>query len=153
MTGTTPPGIEIDRDLAAPPGAVFGSWTDPEHFAQWFGGPQVRVPHEGLTFIAEPGRTWTARMQLPDGTGIDWAGEFLEVVVDRRLVLTITDRPALPQRAHIEVDLAPIPHGTRMHFTQETPGFSAEQQAGLLAGWESFIDELERVATGLPVQE
>jgi uncharacterized protein YndB with AHSA1/START domain len=35
-------------------------------------------------------------MVLPDGNTIDWTGEFLEVVPDRRLVLTMTDRPASP---------------------------------------------------------
>jgi uncharacterized protein YndB with AHSA1/START domain len=38
MTGITPEGIEIDRDFAAPPAAVFAAWTTAEHFARWFGG-------------------------------------------------------------------------------------------------------------------
>jgi len=100
------------------------------------------VPLDSLDFVAEPGRTWTAQMILPDGTTIDWTGEFIEVVPNERLVFTITDRPAEPARARIVVELTPTADGTRMHFTQETPGFSPEQQAGVLAGWQSFIDEL-----------
>jgi len=146
MTGITADGIEIDRDVAAPPAAVFAAWTTAQHFARWFGGSDVQVPLDDLDFIAEPGRTWTARMILPDGTVIDWTGEFIEVVPDRRLVLTITDRPAERGRARIVVELAPNAGGTRMRFTQETPGFSPEQREGVLAGWQSFIDELERIA-------
>jgi uncharacterized protein YndB with AHSA1/START domain len=147
MTGLTTDGITIERDFAAPPAAVFAAWTTPQHFAQWFGGSQVTVPLDSLDFHAEPGRPWTAQMVLPDGNSIDWAGDFIEVIPDQRLVLTITDRPTEPGRAQIIVELTVIPEGTRMRFTQETPGFTPEQQAGVLAGWQSFIDELERIAT------
>jgi len=147
MTGTTAHGIEIDRDFTAPPAAVFAAWTTPRHFARWFGGKDVQVPLDSLDFIAEPGRAWTAQMILPDGSTIDWTGDFIEVLPDQRLVFTITDRPAEPARARIVVELTAIADGTRMHFTQETPGFSPEQQEGVLAGWQSFVDELERIAT------
>ncbi len=146
MTGITTDGIEIDRDFGAPPPAVFAAWTTPQHFARWFGGKDVQVPLDSLDFIAEPGRTWTAQMVLPDGNTIDWTGDFLEVVPHERLVFTITDRPAEPRRATIVVELTATADGTRMHFTQETPGFTPEQQRGALAGWQSFIDELEQTA-------
>ena len=145
MTGTTTDGIAIDRDFAAPPHAVFAAWTTPQHFARWFGGKDVQVPLDGLDFIAEPGRTWTAQMVLPDGSAIDWTGEFIDVTPDTRLVFTITDRPAEPGRARIVVELTAIESGTRMHFTQETPGFTPEQQTAVLAGWQGFMDELEQI--------
>lgn len=146
MTGITADGIEIDRDIAAPPAAVFAAWTEARSFSRWFGGEAVEVPLDGLDFIAAPGRAWTAQMLLPDGAAIDWAGTFLEVVPDRRLVFTITDSPAEPVQAQIVVELTPAVDGTRMRFTQETPGFSPEQQEGVLAGWQSFVDVLERIA-------
>lgn len=147
MTGTTNDGIVIDRDFAAAPQKVFAAWTKPEHFARWFGGKDVQVPQDGLDFIAEPGREWSAQMVLPSGDTIDWAGEFLEVTPDSRLELTITDKPAEPGRSKIVVELTAVDGGTRMHFTQETPGFSPEQQAEVLAGWQGFMDELEQIAT------
>ena len=147
MTGITPDGIEIDRDIAAPASAVFAVWTTPEQFAQWFGGKDVQVPLETLDFVAEPGRAWTAQMVLPDGATIDWAGEFVEIVPEERVVFTLTDRPADPARATVVVELTAIADGTRMHFSQETPGFTPEQQAGVLAGWQTFVDEIERLAT------
>ena len=146
MTGITAGGIEIDRDFAAPPKEVFDAWTKAQHFARWFGGKDVQVPLDSLDFVAEPGRTWTAQMTLPNGDTMDWTGDFIEVVPHERLVFTITDRPAEPARAKIVVELTPLADGTRMHFTQETPGFTPEQQEGVLAGWQSFIDELEQIA-------
>lgn len=147
MTGTTSDGIEIDRHFDAPPAAVFAAWTTPQHFARWFGGKDVQVPMDSLDFVAEPGRTWTAQMVLPDGNTIDWTGDFLEVAPDERLVLTMTDQPSGPGQAKIIVELTAIPGGTRMHFTQETPGFSPEQQTEVLAGWQTFINELEQIAS------
>ena len=97
-----------------------------------------------MDFTARPGRTWSAD-DPPDGNTIDWAGEFIEVMPNERLVFTMTDRPAEPARARILVELKATPKGTRMHFTQETRGFTPEQQEGVLAGWQSFIDELELI--------
>jgi uncharacterized protein YndB with AHSA1/START domain len=146
MTGITTAGIEIDRDFAASPEEVFDAWTKAEHFARWFGGKDVQVPLDSLDFVAEPGRTWTAQMAFPNGNTMDWTGSFIEVVPHERVVFTITDRPAEPKQAVIVVELSPTADGTRMHFTQETPGFTPEQQEGVLAGWQSFLDDLESIA-------
>ena len=146
MTGITPEGFEIDRDFAAPPAAVFAAWTTAEHFARWFGGKDVQVPADRLDYEPAVGRAWSATMVLPDGTTIDWAGEFLEVVPDKRLVLTMTDRPAEPTRAAITVELSPTAGGTHMHMTQEAPGFAAEQREATIAGWQAFFDVLQAIA-------
>ena len=86
MTGITPEGFEIDRDFAAPPSAVFAAWTTAEHFARWFGGKDVQIPADRLDYEPTVGRAWSATMVLPDGNTMDWTGEFLEVVPDKRLV-------------------------------------------------------------------
>ncbi|MFC4243293.1 SRPBCC domain-containing protein [Gryllotalpicola reticulitermitis] len=147
MTGITADGIEIDREFEASADAVFAAWTTPQHFARWFGGEGVDVPLNTLDFAAEPGRPWAAQMRLPDGATIDWAGDVVEVAPPQRFVFTITDRPDEPARGTIVVELTPAGTGTRMRFTQETPGFSSEQQEAVLAGWQSFIDVLEQIAT------
>lgn len=147
MSAEPTPTITIERHIAAPASAVFAAWTTPEHFARWFGGPEIEVPLDSLDFRAEPGRSWTAQMNLPDGNVMDWTGDFVEVTPNERLVWTLTDQPAEPDRAQMVVELTESADGTHLLFTQETPGFSAEQQAAVLAGWESFIDELERIAT------
>ncbi|HWT34391.1 MAG TPA: SRPBCC domain-containing protein [Microbacterium sp.] len=149
MTGiTTDTGIEIERDFAAAPADVFAAWTTPEAFARWFGGDQVQVPLDSLDYRAEAGRSWSATMVLPDGNTIAWTGEFVEVSPVSRLVLTMTDQPDADGRATITVDLTATQNGTRMRFTQTTPGFTAEQREGVLAGWQGFIDVLQQVAEG-----
>lgn len=148
MTGITDEGIEIDREFAAPPSAVFAAWTTAASFARWFGGREVQVPLDGLDFRAEAGREWTAMMVLPDGNTIDWAGEFLEVDPPSRLVMTLTDRPAEGERAVLTVELTPTEAGTRMRMTQQTPGFTDEQRLGTIAGWQTFLDVLGEIAEG-----
>ncbi len=146
MTGITEEGIEIDREFAASPAAVFEAWTTPESFARWFGGREVTVPLDGLDYRAEVGRAWSAMMVLPDGNTIDWAGEFLEVDPPSRLVMTLTDRPGEGGRAVLTVALTPTAAGTRMVMTQQTPGFSDEQRLGTIAGWQTFLDVLGEIA-------
>lgn len=146
MTGITEDGIEIDREFAAPPASVFAAWTTPESFARWFGGRDVQVPGDQLDYRAEAGRAWSAMMVLPDGNTIDWAGEFLEVDPPSRLVMTLTDRPDVAERAVLTIDLTPTDTGTRMVMTQQTPGFSVAQREGTIAGWQSFLDVLTDIA-------
>ncbi len=145
MTGITTEGFEIDRDFAAPPSAEFAAWTTAEHFARWFGGKDVQVPADRVDYTAEVGRTWTATMVLPDGGTIDWAGEFLEVVPDERLVLTMTDQPAEPARLAITVELSPAGEGTHMRMTQAAPDFTPEQREATIAGWQTFFDVMADV--------
>ena len=148
MTAITEAGIEIDREFAAAPAAVFAAWTTAESFAQWFGGSMVQVPMETLDYVAEAGRVWTATMVLPDGNTMNWTGEFVEVDAPNRLVMTLTDQPENEARAVMTIDLAASGSGTRMRMTQETPGFSEEQRLGTIAGWESFFDVLGAIAEG-----
>lgn len=143
-----PAHITIERDIAASPAAVFEAWTDAGSFARWFGTEAVQIPAESLDFVAEPGRTWTAQMVLPDGNTIDWTGEFREVEAPSRLVFTLTDQPADDARAAVTVDLSPTDEGTHLRMTQETPGFTLEQQEGLVAGWQGFLDVLAEIAAG-----
>jgi uncharacterized protein YndB with AHSA1/START domain len=145
MTGITADGIEIDREFSAPPAEVFAAFTLPEHFARWFGGKDVFVPAERLTFDAVEGREWRATMVLPDGNTIDWAGAFVEVSPVNRLVLTMTDQPTDPARATVAIDLSPTGSGTRMRMSQTTPDFPDAAREALLAGWQSFFDEIESI--------
>lgn len=147
MTGLTPEGIEIDRDMAAPASRVFQAFTSAEDFAVWFGTDQVNVPAEELDFVAEPGREWRATMVLPDGHRINWTGEFREVTPDSRVVFTLTDQPDDPARAEVRVELAPFGEGTRVHVEQDTPGFPDDAKRATIAGYEGFLDTLQRLVT------
>jgi uncharacterized protein YndB with AHSA1/START domain len=85
-------------------------------------------------------------MVLPTNATINWAGEFLEVVPDQRLVFTLTDQPGKPARLTVTVELTPTDSGTHMHMTQEAPDFTDEQRQAAIDGWLAFFDVLQEIA-------
>ncbi|KAA9111536.1 SRPBCC family protein [Microbacterium rhizomatis] len=142
--------ITVTRTFAAPRELVWEAFTAPQHFASWFGTDAVEVPLDTLVWNAAPGSAWSAVMHLPDGTTKDWVGEFVEVDAPSRLVFTLTDVPEHPENAApTTVSLTEADGGTIVTLTQETPGFTPEQQAGVTAGYGAFLDTLGRVVLGL----
>ncbi|KRA24419.1 hypothetical protein ASD65_08280 [Microbacterium sp. Root61] len=144
--------ITVTRTFAAPRELVWDAFAKPEHFAVWFGTSHVDVPQETLTWNPAVGAGWSAVMLLPDGTTKSWVGEFVEVDAPSRLVFTLTDVPEEPQNAApATVVLTEVAGGTEVTLTQEAPGFTAEQQAGLVAGYNAFLDTLATDVLGLTV--
>ncbi|SJN08388.1 Probable glutathione S-transferase-related transmembrane protein [Leucobacter sp. 7(1)] len=149
MTGVTATGIVIDRTTIASPEAVFAALTEAEAFAHWFGGPDVDVPADRLSFTAVTGEPWFATMVLPDGNTIDWAGHFVRVDPPHEFVFTLTDQPgadAVSDGVPVSVTIGPADGGAALHMTQETPDFPEEQKAATLDGWQLFFDEILTLA-------
>ena len=140
-------GIVITRTFAAPRELVFEAWTTPEHFSVWFGSSQVEVPLDSLEMDVRVGGSWKATMVLPDGNTINWVGEYLEVDPPSRLVMTLTDNPSKPEREPVTVDLKEVEGGTEMHMTQAAAGFSDEQIAMTVMGYNAFLDDMEKIVT------
>ena len=78
----------------APRERVWSEWTEPEAFADWYGGAEAEVPVVEVSMDVREGGEWRATMYAgPSRREIRWAGEYREVVEPERLVLTVTDRP------------------------------------------------------------
>lgn len=138
-------GLTITRTFDAPPELVFDAWTKPEHFSVWFGTDAVAVPLETLSMDVRVGGRWSAVMHLPDGSTIDWAGEYTEIDPPRRLALTITDRPSEPAGAPLTVDLRAVDGGTEMTMVQARDHLTDEQVERTVAGYNGFFDAMEKV--------
>ena len=50
------PGIAITRVFDAPRERVWQEWTEPERFADWFGGAEAEVPLSTISMDVRPGR-------------------------------------------------------------------------------------------------
>src|SRR5262245_5899649 len=88
------PGIRITRVFDASRDRVWREWTEPEPFADWFGGPQFEVPLSSVTMDVRPGGSFRLTMLTePGGREIRWKGVYHEVVEPERLVFTISDQP------------------------------------------------------------
>lgn len=142
-------GITVTRVFDAPRERVWREWTEPERFADWFGGPDYEIPPVGVSMDVRPGGSWHATMLVPGGGEILWAGEYREVVAPERLVFTVTDRPGEKRHELVTVVLTDIGDGrTEMRFEQR--GYMSPDEYGRAErGWGAFFDRIaERLASG-----
>src|SRR5436305_13119950 len=73
---------------------VWREWTQPDRFADWFGGVDCEIPLSSVSMDVRPGGSWRAPMFCgPDRRRIDWSGEYHGVVPSRRLGFTIAYPP------------------------------------------------------------
>jgi uncharacterized protein YndB with AHSA1/START domain len=146
--GTSAEGITIIRVFEAPRQRVWEEWTEPERFADWFGGPQSEVPLSSVSMDVRPGGSWRLTMFADPGRReIRWKGEYREVVEPERLVFTVTDQPGKAYEL-VTVVLTDLGDGrTEMRFQQSGGGLSAEEYERAGTGWSSFFDRIaERLA-------
>jgi uncharacterized protein YndB with AHSA1/START domain len=134
-------GLTITRVLDAPRERVWREWTEPERFADWFGGPAAEVPLETVAMDVRPGGAWRATM-LHGGREIRWTGEYREVEPPERLVLTMSDRPGGARPELVVVVLTALA-GDRtemlveQHGTQPPSVYEAARN-----GWGAFFDAM-----------
>jgi uncharacterized protein YndB with AHSA1/START domain len=141
-------GIEITRVFDAPRERVWREFTEPERFADWFGGDHAEVPVHTVAMDVREGGAWRATMLVGEQRReIRWIGEFVDVVAPERLVFTITDRPEDDAREVCTVVLRDLGDGrTEMRFEQRGD-MRPEQYEAAGQGWGTFFDRLdERLA-------
>ena len=141
------PGITIVRVFEAPRERVWKEWTEPERFADWFGGTESEVPLSSVSMDVQPGGSWRLTMHAVRGE-IHWHGEYHEVGEPERLVFTVTDQPGT-SREIVIVELTDLGEGrTEMHFEQRGGGLSPEEYERAGQGWSGFFDRIaERLAS------
>jgi uncharacterized protein YndB with AHSA1/START domain len=143
------PGITISRVFDAPRERVWKEWTEPEPFADWFGGPDSEVPLSTVTMDVRPGGAWRLTMYgEPNRREIRWHGEYREVSEPERLVFTISDQP--PEQAAYElvtVVLNDLGDGRTEMLFQQRGALPAEVYERAEQGWGMFFDRVaERLA-------
>jgi uncharacterized protein YndB with AHSA1/START domain len=140
-------GITIVRVFDAPRERVWREWTEPECFADWFGGVESEVPVSTVSMDVRPGGSWRLTMFAARGE-IHWNGEYREVEEPERLVFTVTDEPGADVYELVTVVLTDLGDGrTEMHFEQSGGSLSPEEYERAGQGWSSFFDRIaERLA-------
>jgi uncharacterized protein YndB with AHSA1/START domain len=143
-------GIEITRVFHAPRERVWQEWTEPERFADWFGGAEADVPIATVSMDVREGGAWRATMFFgPNRVESQWHGEYHEVQPPERLVVTMSDEPDGDRYELIVVVLNDLGDGrTEMRF-QQTGHLRPEQYDRTGKGWGKFFDRMdERLAAG-----
>jgi uncharacterized protein YndB with AHSA1/START domain len=146
--------VTIERSFGAPVDLVWQMWTDPEHFAAWYGPDGATIPIAKMDVRIGGTRLVGMEAQTPNGPMKMWfTGEYREVVENERLVYTesMSDEhgnvlspeemgmPAgYPTTTEVRVELEDIGGGTKMVMTHVgVPGDSPGA-----TGWTMALDKL-----------
>jgi uncharacterized protein YndB with AHSA1/START domain len=144
-SGASEYGIRIRRVFDAPRERIWREWTDPESFADWYGGPKWEVPLSSVTMDVRPGGSLRLTMLGPpqDRVRIDWEGEYLEVESPARLVFKIRSRPGGQDFELVTVVLTDLDGGRTEMLFEQRGSMSPEQYERAIQGWAIFLDRLQ----------
>lgn len=147
--------LSLTRDIPVSPDKLFRCWTDPTLIVRWF------TPPPWVTTAAEtdlrPGGTSLVTMRGPDGPEIVNRAVYLEVVPNRRLVLTDAYvrawQPSEKPFVTIELTFDDL-GGGRTRYTAACHHWSVADREthegmGFHAGWNVATDQLAALAATL----
>jgi len=141
-------GLTMKRVFDASRERVWREWTEPEAFADWFGGPQSEVPLDSVSMDVRPGGTWRLTMFAgPGRREMHWRGEYREVAEPERLVFTVTDQPQDDRFELCTVVLTDLGDGRTEMLFEQRGHMRPEQYEATEKGWGGFFDRVaERLA-------
>lgn len=146
--------VHLERVLDAPVGRVWKMWTEPEHFAAWYGPPGAAIPVIDMDVRVGGRRHFCMQMQTPDGEHRMWfVGEYRVIDEPKRLVYTesmsdpdgnVVSPETMgmpsghPEVTEVTVELDEIDGRTRMVMTHA--GVPADSPGAM--GWSMALDKL-----------
>lgn len=146
--------VVIERVFDAPVELIWKMWTDPEHFAAWYGPIGAEIPVAKMDVQVGGTRHICMAVETPNGPMQMWfVGEFTEVVENERLVYTdsMSDEsgavlsPARmgmpeghPETTEVIVELESVDGKTKMTMTHV--GVPADSPGA--GGWGMAFDKL-----------
>ena len=112
---TTPPHpaeVRVTRRYRAAPARVFAAWLDSDRAGRWLFATASRPMAHAQIDARVEGSFW-----FVDGRGGEYAGEYVEVVPQRRLAFTLAmeELPRIVTR--VSVDFTPHPKGCALALT------------------------------------
>src|SRR5438105_2770409 len=153
-TSASADAVMIERSFAAPVDLIWRMWTDPEHFAAWYGPDGATIPVAKVDVRVGGTRLVSMEVQAPNGVMRMWfTGEYREVVENKRLVYTesMSDEngnvlspsdmgmpEGHPMTTEVRVDLEDV--GGRTKVVLSHAGIPADSPGA--AGWKMALDKL-----------
>jgi uncharacterized protein YndB with AHSA1/START domain len=136
------PDIEINWTFDAPREEVWREWTEPERFADWYGGPDYEIPLDSVSMDVREGGKWNLAM-IVGPREIHWDGEYIEVSEPERLVFTVSDQPDEDLYDLCTVVLTDVDGDrTEMLFQQSGGHMPAEAYRRAEEGWGGMFTYL-----------
>ena len=135
--------LHLKRTFDAPRKEVFGAWTDPELFAQWFRVPGASTPAVDMD------------VRVGGSYRVEWSGElagnlvgtYLDVEPPERLVYTLRWDPPWHRvmdtgDTQVTVEFRDLGHETEVILIHERLGLDEEVREFNKWGWTSAMDRL-----------
>jgi uncharacterized protein YndB with AHSA1/START domain len=136
-----PGGLELTRVFTAPRERLWREWTEPERFADWFGGSEAEVPAGGVSMDVRPGGRWHVTMRR-DGVQTRWEGVYREVVEPARLVMTFSDQPGEEPHEVVTVVFTDLGGGRTEMRLEQRGTHPPDLYEQTLHGWTAFFDRI-----------
>ncbi len=144
--------LVFHRIIDAPAKKVYQGWTDPEMIVKWFTPPPWKTVSAKLD--VRPGGCSFIMMQGPDGTEMANPGVYLEVVPNKRLVITdaYTEAWIPSAKPFTTIDLNFEDLGGKTKYTAIVRHWTladkeAHEKMGFHTGWGAAADQLEALIT------
>ena len=135
-------GLELTRVFEASRERLWREWTEPERFADWFGGREADIPVAGVSMDVRPGGRWQATAVHRNGVQTRWEGVYREVVEPARLVLTFSDQPGEEAHELVTVVFTDLGDGRTEMRLEQRGTHSRDLYEQTLYGWTSFLDRI-----------
>jgi uncharacterized protein YndB with AHSA1/START domain len=143
LGGSDGRGFTTTRVFDASRERVWREWTEPERFADWFGGTVCEVPLSTVSMDVRPGGALRATMFCgPGRREIRWTGEYREVAEPERLVFTISDQPDEQRSELVIVVLADLGDGRTEMLFEQRGHMRPDEYDRAKSGWGSFFDRM-----------
>ena len=154
--------VSIERTFDTTIDVTWSMWTEPEHFAQWYGPMGATIPSAEMNVTVGGRRFIEMAMETPNGPmHMYFLGEYKEISPKTRLVYTeqmadadgnpmTAEQMGMPSDTRMEtsviVELEDLGGSTKMVMTHQ--GVPADSPGG--QGWNMAIDKLaERISATL----
>lgn len=146
--------LVLVRLIDAQPEKVFRAWTDPVLLKQWFCPKPWSVASAELD--VRPGGTNLIVMRSPDGQEFPNKGVYLEVVENKRLVVTDAYTKAWEpsEKPFMTAIISFEPEGEKTRYTARVLHWSVadrkkHEEMGFHEGWAKATDQLAGLVAGL----
>jgi uncharacterized protein YndB with AHSA1/START domain len=151
----TEPELVITRIIDAPRELVFKAWTEPERVKRWWGPETFTCP--ACKIDLRPGGKYRICMRSPEGRDYWSAGEYREIVVPERIVVTdyfsdehgnkvspTTHGLSEEWPAEMLMTITFEEHGGKTKLTvHQSVSESLAKRFQAVEGWSTMLDKLE----------
>jgi uncharacterized protein YndB with AHSA1/START domain len=161
-TANEPERMVVTRVFDAPRELVWKAWTSPEYAKQWWGPKDFTTPFCEMDFRV--GGKYRFCMRSPDGQEFWTGGEYIEIVPQEKIVLSLYPTDADGNKAdladfgveHEAIDGAndvilfeDLGNGKTKLTMIGNETMANARESGQLEGWNQILDKFAAVVDGL----